>query len=289
MKPIVYYSQNREDLILAALFSDTKRGFYVDVGAHHPTEDSVTKYFYDKGWKGINIEPQQKQFDLLKDERPNDINLQIGIADKPGHLILRSYESSGLSTFAESLKKAYSEKDSSGPGGHKDLKTRIETLGNVFNEQHVKKIHFLKIDVEGMEYEVLAGNDWKKYRPEVICIESNHILKDWHDLIKGHGYVFAFFDGLNEYFVAKEAESRTALFRKKFPELLVARPLLPYGWKVQIDNLEQSIMRLQKALDDQIAYTNSLDAQLKGILTRQQSTKYLIKQIIKNVLRKNKL
>ena len=56
-KRIITYSQYNEDIILTALLSDIKKGFYVDVGANYPETDSVTKKFYLSGWSGINIEP----------------------------------------------------------------------------------------------------------------------------------------------------------------------------------------------------------------------------------------
>ena len=34
---------------------------------------------YEKGWKGINIEPVQEWFELLEDKRPRDINLNLAV------------------------------------------------------------------------------------------------------------------------------------------------------------------------------------------------------------------
>ena len=73
----VSYAQNYEDVMLKRAFGNLKFGFYVDVGAHHPVNDSVTHDFYKIGWHGINIEPMQLEFDLLTEQRPRDINLQL--------------------------------------------------------------------------------------------------------------------------------------------------------------------------------------------------------------------
>ena len=54
------YAQEYEDIILYAIIGDVSDGFYIDVGAYDPVDISVTKYFYDKGWHGINIEPLKK-------------------------------------------------------------------------------------------------------------------------------------------------------------------------------------------------------------------------------------
>ena len=53
VKPVVSYAQYREDLTLAALLHEKEKGFYVDVGANHEEIDSVTKYFYERGWSGF--------------------------------------------------------------------------------------------------------------------------------------------------------------------------------------------------------------------------------------------
>ena len=47
----VSYAQNFEDVILNRIFKDKESGFYIDVGAHHPIYDSVTKAFYERGWQ----------------------------------------------------------------------------------------------------------------------------------------------------------------------------------------------------------------------------------------------
>src|ERR1700733_4926319 len=103
----VYYSQNREDLILQAFFPGEEDGFYVDVGAFDPDLDSVTKLFYLNGWHGINIEPQVEMYKLFEKRRKRDINLNIGVSDKPSELKLRIYKSGGLSTFSDAMQHDY--------------------------------------------------------------------------------------------------------------------------------------------------------------------------------------
>lgn len=59
------FSQYGEDLIIDSLLHNKHRGFYVDVGAYDPHRISNTKRFYLKGWKGINIEPDESNFQSL--------------------------------------------------------------------------------------------------------------------------------------------------------------------------------------------------------------------------------
>lgn len=197
----VYYSQNREDLILESFFPDVKEGFYVDIGAFDPNVDSVTKLFYEKGWRGVNIEPQPDRYRLFEEERPRDINLNFGVGDAEGEFTLRSYKNQGLSTLSEEVKNNLgSDSDSGETKEYSDIKIQIRQLESVFRENNLSHVHFMKIDVEGFEYEVIKGNDWNVYRPEVLCIEADHIEKDWRPILRKQGYKFIFHDGLNEYY-----------------------------------------------------------------------------------------
>lgn len=79
---IISYAQNFEDVILWRVLMDVKDGFYIDVGANDPIEMSVTKWFYDQGWHGINMEPSEEYFRKICKARPRDINLQQGAGKK---------------------------------------------------------------------------------------------------------------------------------------------------------------------------------------------------------------
>ena len=207
-KTFVTYAQNREDLILAALLKDVKSGFYVDVGAAHPVIDSVTKYFYDLGWSGINIEPIKRLHKLFNEQRPRDINLNCGVGAKETTITLREYIGmEGRSTFSDAEKQEYAP-----VAKYKEYPVKMRTLEGIFDEVKPAKMHFLKIDVEGYEYEVLSGNNWERYRPELICIEANRVAKECQSLLADKNYKNIFFDGLNEYYLATEALTRLGSF-----------------------------------------------------------------------------
>src|SRR6478609_6850376 len=87
---LISYAQNFEDVMIARLFPRDYRGFYIDIGAAHPTHLSVTKHFYDSGWSGVNVEPLPDFVQKLVAERPRDINLQAMVG-----------RTSGLRTFFE--------------------------------------------------------------------------------------------------------------------------------------------------------------------------------------------
>src|SRR5579863_1685638 len=100
---MISYGQNREDVLLNRLFPADYKGFYIDVGANHPTQDSVTAHFYSRGWRGINVEPSAC-YDQVAEARQRDINLQVAVSNRNGEATLHEFpHATGLSTFNPAL------------------------------------------------------------------------------------------------------------------------------------------------------------------------------------------
>lgn len=271
---VVSYAQNREDVLIGAFFEDVKRGFYVDIGANHPTDDSVTKYFYDKGWRGINVEPNSRLFSLLEQSRPRDINVRVGISDKEGKLAIREYEGwyAGLSTFSKDM-----QKENKSITVYRDIEVDVITLKKLFEDNKTEKINFLKVDVEGYEYNVLISNDWKKYRPELICIEANHTFKDWRSLLKKAKYTEVFFDGLNEYYLAEEVLYREENF--SYVKSVIGAPIIDARVEKHIQALQYRLGRQQGELN---SYKSEI-LQLKREVLELKKVAPLVKQLFKSL------
>jgi FkbM family methyltransferase len=214
----ISYSQNFEDVLLWRALKNVKNGFYVDVGANDPEIDSVTKLFYDHGWKGINVEPVNEWFVKLVTARPRDVNLKVAASSEDGEKILYEIPNTGLSTAIDSI--AQQHKKNKFESLSKIVKTR--TLTKICLEYAPPDIHFLKIDVEGAEEAVLQGLNLEVIRPWIILIESTMPLSQkenyqkWEKLITGCNYEFCYFDGLNRYYVAFE--------RKRLKKHFIAPP-----------------------------------------------------------------
>ena len=155
-------------LFLKDYYKEKKDGFYIDVGCYHPIRLSNTKFLYDKGWRGINIDISKKSIDLFKIARKKDINLNIGIGNN--NRVSEAYFKKSLfhaNTFVyDHAKKLLGE--------YIKKKINVHTLNSVIdNNAKNKKIDFLDIDCEGKDLEVLEGLDLNKNEIDLISIEMH--------------------------------------------------------------------------------------------------------------------
>ena len=163
------FSQYKEDIVIDGLLKKDM-GFYVDVGANDPVRFNNTYRFYRKGWQGINIDPNREAMNNFISKRSRDVNLNIGIDRKSGWLLFYEMFPETLSTFSKKAKDDYVEQ---GYGLKGVRKIPVMPLAKVLDRyaEH-RAIDFFTIDTEGYDLQVLESNNWYKYRPKVICIES---------------------------------------------------------------------------------------------------------------------
>ena len=157
-----------EDLQIKKYFNNKKKGFYVDVGAYHPIQRNNTMLLHEMGWEGINIDISDFSIKLFDRLRPNDTNLNIAVSKTNGYVeMFYQKKLSQLST----IKKEYANKSFQGNIKTKEINSK--TLTSVLNDSKFKekKIDFLDIDVEGADIDVLESLDFRKYSPELICVE----------------------------------------------------------------------------------------------------------------------
>jgi FkbM family methyltransferase len=201
-----YFSQFYEDYILGYVFQGQQTGTYVDVGANDPDKASVTKYFYQRGWRGVNIEPNPDMLALLQKARPEDSNVGVGISDAPGTLTFYRFPTvPGISTFDRAIALDHKQRGFE----FQELPIPVTTLNDVLdkNPKVTNGFTFLNVDVEGFEKQVLTGVDLARHPATVILIESTEpdtdipTYQDWQGILFSSGYLFAMDDGLNRYYV----------------------------------------------------------------------------------------
>lgn len=207
---IVSYANNHEDVLLCRAFSERTDGIYVDVGAGHPTYESITKNLYDQGWHGINIEPNRALYQELARERPRDVNLCAAAGPRESEIDFyqaASSESWGLSTCDMSV----ATRNTAQGWKYSKVTVPVLRLGDVIDRYLDRQVDLLKIDVEGYEEGVLQGLDLATNQPKVLMIEAtlpmsttlNYLEWDRH-ITASQAYKMVLFDGLNRIYVHRD-------------------------------------------------------------------------------------
>jgi FkbM family methyltransferase len=211
------YSQDYEDLILSIMLQGVENGFYVDVGANSPFELSVTKTFYDAGWRGINIEPLKDRFSELCQYRKRDINLNVGAGGEEREMEFYIADM-GTTCDSETLNDPRSWLHGSKDKLRKES-VLVRRLTDILSEnlKADEPIHFCKIDVEGFERSVLEGLDFNRFRPWIFVMEATipgtsiPCHDRWEDILLGSGYALSCKHGINRYY----ADTRNGLALSK--------------------------------------------------------------------------
>jgi FkbM family methyltransferase len=194
------YSQYGEDLVIDGIIGNKLKGFFVDIGANDPVIFNNTKRFYDRGWHGINIEPNPILFKKLIEQRTRDINLNIGVGSytekSPFYMISADTLSSFNKADAERNCRVFNERIID------IVNIPIQPIGAIFENNKIDHdIDFLSVDVEGFELEVLQTNDWCRYRPYLILIEINNNTSAILSYLKKNCYELVFRNHTNGIFV----------------------------------------------------------------------------------------
>lgn len=264
----VSYAQNFEDVILYRALKGVEKGFYIDVGANDPVVDSVTKAFYERGWKGVNIDPSPISYAKLIAARPRDVNLNIAVGGQKGSLTFYDVAVSGWSTLDRTV--AMSHK-ANGTEVH-EREVDVRTLIDICETYAHGEIHFLKIDVEGAEDLVFDGMRFEKFRPWIVVVEAtlpnSAQLSEclWEAQLLDSGYTFVYFDGLNRFYVSNEHARLAECFvlpPNVFDDFVLYRiDELTRG----LDSQKEQVRRIQAQADAQIhaANTNAHEAHVSA-------------------------
>lgn len=202
----ISYAQNFEDVILWRALKHVKNGFYIDVGAQHPIVDSVSLSFYENGWRGVHIEPTYQYSELLRAERPDETVYKVAIGNRSEPLKLYQFHDTGLSTADEEIAQRHIKSGFN----YTEALVPVLSLDALLQQVGVREIHWLKIDVEGLEKEVLDSWMDSSFLPWIVVVESTKPLTQeesydiWELQLKNKGYSFAYFDGLNRFYLSPQ-------------------------------------------------------------------------------------
>ena len=133
------YAMDGEDIAVDLFNKKKNKGFYVDIGAHHPIQRNNTHLLFKKGWQGINIDVNQFSIDLFNFLRPNDLNLQVAVSDKEGEISF--FYQKKFSQLNTTDKKIAEENFH---GKFQERKVKCQTLKNILDNSKYKN---KKIDI----------------------------------------------------------------------------------------------------------------------------------------------
>jgi len=196
-------SQFDEDQVLQQ-FLPEKSGIYVDIGANHPKECSNTWRLYERGWRGLLIEPLPDTWGNLLLTRPEDYLCPVAASNTTGFSTLR------VARSVSSMRPDWNI------GDVESIPIQIDTLKNILSfypQVDWTKTDLCSIDVEGHEKEVLEGIDWKNFHPRVIVIEYRDYDAEkfgednsaqWKDIIQSNGYQMETINPLNQIWRRKK-------------------------------------------------------------------------------------
>lgn len=202
--PLTSYAQNFEDVLLWRALKEVEGGFYIDIGAQDPVTDSVSRAFYERGWRGIHVEPNSHYAAKLRQARPDEEVVKAVISAQAGPADFYEIEGTGLSTADSAIAERH-QRD-----GFPARKVSVPamTLAELLDRFEDREIHWLKIDVEGFEGQVIESWGDAKARPWILVVESTRprtqeASADWEPLLVKRGYKPVYFDGLNRFYVAQ--------------------------------------------------------------------------------------
>jgi FkbM family methyltransferase len=204
------YGHFGDDIALECLFRETfgldalRSGFYVDVGAFHPTKYSNTFRFYRRGWSGVVIDLELDKVQAFRIRRPRDTAVQAAVSATPGQL-----------TFYGDSFSPFTTSDANNTGAL-ERSTRFElttrTLTDILDQTKYRdrQIDLLDVDCEGMDLDVLQSLNFERYRPKIVSVEIHAAsiervqASDTHRFLCALGYTYVSRIGPTSVFVRSE-------------------------------------------------------------------------------------
>lgn len=192
------FSQFGEDLILDILLEGKRNGSFIDVGANDPIRLNNTWRFYQRGWRGVNVEPSRALWQRLQEHRPEDVNLNVGAGRTSGTATFYEMTVDTYSTF----NKANSQEFASGKKLAARIETPVLTLAMIWREHcSAASVDFVSVDVEGDNLAVLQGNDWSTFRPRFVLVEMDREERgDLVAFLHEQGYELLYANAVNGIF-----------------------------------------------------------------------------------------
>jgi len=176
--PTTSYAQAGEDVIVAGILEqfNLTRTTYLDVGAFLPIYSNNTYLFYQKGNRGVLVEPNIDLIPALKAKRPGDtvLNVGVGLTEQSA----ADYYCMSVPQWNTFSKDEAEQRVAASRGNVKIegvVKIPLVSINRIMAlAQHFPPggPHYLSIDIESLDLAVLKTIDFTRFRPKVICTET---------------------------------------------------------------------------------------------------------------------
>lgn len=258
---LISYAQNFEDVMLWRALGHITNGRYIDLGAHDPVRDSVSLTFYERGWRGVHVDAASYCVEKLRQARPDEIVLHAAVTDQDGFVEFYSFKQDNIELGISSCSSINADEYIRGGRLAEKVVVQSITLDGIFRCIGLGEVHWLKIDVEGSELNVLKGWEKESIRPWIIVVESTRPLSnetnhyEWEPLLINKGYKHVYFDGLNRYYVSVEHEELIPAF--SYPPCVFDDFALyggaSHAWARNFNRSLNQLRQLQESTSNEVA------------------------------------
>jgi len=207
------YAQQGEDLALWEILHLVLRiehPTYMDVGAHHPVFNNNTYYFYERGSRGVLVEPNPGLHGVLEQVRPHDVLVRAGIGvtaqAEADFYIIGGSEDGQLNTFSREQAEALVTRSRGHYSIAKVMKIPLLNINDLMRRHWNGPPNLLSLDTEGFDLPILRSLDFKRLRPDVVCVETveiggRRLLADIMQLMANNNYEIRGGSFINTIFV----------------------------------------------------------------------------------------
>jgi FkbM family methyltransferase len=157
-QPAPYFGQWGEDRWLAEHLGILKVGVFVDVGAGDGVRGSNSLYFERRGWTGLCIDPDSRNWTGLARRRCRV--QRCAVASRAGPRTFSMFDA----------KPSWSGLGARGTG-YTTTSVTCRTLEDLVRELWIERIDLLSIDVEGDELDVWSSLDVDRHLPGIVVVE----------------------------------------------------------------------------------------------------------------------
>jgi len=184
-----------ETLMVRKFFGNKPAGFFVEVGANDPVQDSQTWHLEQAGWGGLLVEPQPDLAERLRQTRKAKVFAVACSSPQHAGGTLPLHVAGPFSSFDPALMVA-------GVKPSAPIQVPVRTLDSLLSEAGAPApIDFLSVDVEGHEIDVLSGFDFTRWQPRLILLEDHVVNLTKHRFMQDAGYRLVRRTGLNAWYV----------------------------------------------------------------------------------------